>query len=840
MARSEILTKARTSIEVDGKSADEVLSDLKAKADQYTRAMVEAQKANDKVGFDKAKKSANEYNTAVRTIEKSTADVNAVMKNLSGATMKDLLGAKRKITEQLKGMARGTDEYTQKTRQLQQVNNELGKIRSEMGGVAGANQGMIGKMRSGFMWMAGAVGAVVGLWRGLMGVINSTKTSADNLAAAKAGIKAQTDVLAKSIASLDFSGLGRRMAEARKAAIAYARGLAEIGDEYRSLSLEESAYADRLAELEVIMRSEKGTTKDRQAALEEYRSLALKFAKENERIAENESKVTAEAVAKLIDLDGEKLIELINNYNQDRNLREKALEYQKAYQDESVKSAEAFMKSTQKIVGSGMNAQVITVMKWTDEGKQKHQEYLESFRSTYVEQNESLKGYTREQLDVYLDYLAKYSSAKDAELDKAADAQKKLNTARARYNNENKKLVRLENTILNTAQRDKEEFAKKEIAALEALRQETLLAIHQNYLDRSISKKQFDEQIEALEQAHLEARIGLYKHFGMDTVALEQKRVENQIRVMEEFQAEQFRVSDEIVAKNQVDTEKSLAELADALEKELELERKANEEKRKLTEEEEERQRRAREALVEKMEQYKSVYEGMAVSMGNLLGRAATDAEMTAKEVAKEMLVIAIDSLHGLVQIALGQIWIKATAGGPAAMIAAIAKTAAVEAIFAGVKAAVMNVGQRFGGKYDVIGEDDGRTYRNVPYQGVMKTRIYDKPTLVAERGPELIVDAGTLRNVSVNFPDVLPKIRASMVPQRATGNVAERIATPAANSEMTAILANNNKALNANNALMATLNQQLGRGISANIQYAKIEEANNKVQKIRKDVTRS
>lgn len=74
-------------------------------------------------------------------------------------------------------------------------------------------------------------------------------------------------------------------------------------------------------------------------------------------------------------------------------------------------------------------------------------------------------------------------------------------------------------------------------------------------------------------------------------------------------------------------------------------------------------------------------------------------------------------------------------------------------------------------GRYEVIGEDDGRTYRGVHYSGRATTGIYPTPTLVAERGDELIVDNPTLKNIRMNAPYVLHEIQRQRVPQRSLGN---------------------------------------------------------------------
>jgi len=80
-------------------------------------------------------------------------------------------------------------------------------------------------------------------------------------------------------------------------------------------------------------------------------------------------------------------------------------------------------------------------------------------------------------------------------------------------------------------------------------------------------------------------------------------------------------------------------------------------------------------------------------------------------------------------------------------------------------------VTQAADGRWDVIGADDGKVYRNVPYRGVARTGIVTSPTLMGERGDELVVDNPTLRNIRMNAPGVLDVIRRNRVSQRASGN---------------------------------------------------------------------
>ena len=70
-------------------------------------------------------------------------------------------------------------------------------------------------------------------------------------------------------------------------------------------------------------------------------------------------------------------------------------------------------------------------------------------------------------------------------------------------------------------------------------------------------------------------------------------------------------------------------------------------------------------------------------------------------------------------------------------------------------------VSQHAAGKYDVIGADDGHTYRGVPYLGTPESGIITRPALISEQGGELIINAEDLRRLQqhINYPLVLEAI---------------------------------------------------------------------------------
>ncbi len=92
--------------------------------------------------------------------------------------------------------------------------------------------------------------------------------------------------------------------------------------------------------------------------------------------------------------------------------------------------------------------------------------------------------------------------------------------------------------------------------------------------------------------------------------------------------------------------------------------------------------------------------------------------------------------------------------------------TAAIEAAYG---LAASKLSQNYAGRYPVVGASDNRTYMATP-AGAAKTGIYTSPSIVAERGTEMIIDYPTYSNISMNRPDIIRDIQSLRVPQHAAG----------------------------------------------------------------------
>jgi hypothetical protein len=116
-------------------------------------------------------------------------------------------------------------------------------------------------------------------------------------------------------------------------------------------------------------------------------------------------------------------------------------------------------------------------------------------------------------------------------------------------------------------------------------------------------------------------------------------------------------------------------------------------------------------------------------------------------------------------------------------------------------------------GKYDVIGQQDGKTY-SAPVVDSPVTGLVQDPAILVGEKPEIIIDPATTRNLMVNYPHVIEAIHAARVPQFASGDYSgmDQVLSSGGNSQAIAAI------LAAQTASIDKLNRQLEQGIMAKL----------------------
>ena len=136
-------------------------------------------------------------------------------------------------------------------------------------------------------------------------------------------------------------------------------------------------------------------------------------------------------------------------------------------------------------------------------------------------------------------------------------------------------------------------------------------------------------------------------------------------------------------------------------------------------------------------------------------------------------------------------------------------------------------------GRYNVIGNQDGKAYNNVPYNKSF-TGIPGRPMLVNETGNEIVIDPYTTRNIQMNYPDIIEGINQARVPQRASGSYPDSGSSRSATNQPVIVQFHPDtlKAMN-------DFQEQIKKPLDANIVYDNLKYSMNTVAQLEKSVTR-
>lgn len=337
---------------------------------------------------------------------------------------------------------------------------------------------------------------------------------------------------------------------------------------------------------------------------------------------------------------------------------------------------------------------------------------------------------------------------------------------------------------------------EKALAELEKYIAREKSAIQWKYVHGIISQEQYNRELEYLEMERLRKNLELAGLTFEQQQEIELKLFETKKQMLQKIQDEERQHQAKLL-KIQEDADKARADKNLANLKAIAKQNEVDAQKRF-------------EAENKRKSDLAALGFDFANEMGTLVGGAIANNEDIVAGSLKSLINMALDALKVQVQMAvagataqsLAQPDSVATFGATGFARAAIL-VGLIEAAFAAVKGVVSSamgnlggsssanlasggsitgnrvVTQRASGKYDVIGADDGRTYRNVPYTGLAQTGFVSTPTLMGEQGRELVVSAPDLSRLQahINYPLVLSAIndaRAGIVPQRASGNYSQ------------------------------------------------------------------
>ena len=188
-------------IYLDNSDAMTSASELETKIGELEKKLLDLRAAGE--GNSKAAKKIERELTAqtqkMQKYKQEVADTERVLKNLSGATYKELLDVKGKISSELKKTTRNTAEYNSKLEMLKRVSKETALVQKEMRVEIGCQASVWGRMADGINKYMGIIGTVVVGITGITMKFNQLREARNKLEESKADVKALTGLDDESI-----------------------------------------------------------------------------------------------------------------------------------------------------------------------------------------------------------------------------------------------------------------------------------------------------------------------------------------------------------------------------------------------------------------------------------------------------------------------------------------------------------------------------------------------------------------------------------------------------------------------------------------------------------------
>ena len=159
--------QANLTVTLNNEQAKRELAELQAEMKRLIDLRDKAQQAGDLKLYKQLDAQLKKATREARNYEKQLADVNTVLKNLSGASINELRKAQQTLTAQTARLNRETTEYAQKTAQLKMVRDELSRIQSETRSVSSRMERMANTFNNYFQIIAAGAAAFAGLVKAL-------------------------------------------------------------------------------------------------------------------------------------------------------------------------------------------------------------------------------------------------------------------------------------------------------------------------------------------------------------------------------------------------------------------------------------------------------------------------------------------------------------------------------------------------------------------------------------------------------------------------------------------------------------------------------------------------
>lgn len=191
------MEQADVKVNVNGSEAEEKLQDLYRVAKKFKKELEDAWRTGDPKKIKEAEKNFKGATKEVNRLEKQLFDVDKVLRNLGGSSLKDLKRAQRELNKELNSGAvkRNSKDWKALTGKLRKVDTELRKVRMEMRGTQSMTSRMVNGFNKYFMMLGTFAASVVGI------IFNMRKSvdAANDYGESLANLSALTGLVGKDL-----------------------------------------------------------------------------------------------------------------------------------------------------------------------------------------------------------------------------------------------------------------------------------------------------------------------------------------------------------------------------------------------------------------------------------------------------------------------------------------------------------------------------------------------------------------------------------------------------------------------------------------------------------------
>ena len=190
---STIEQQARIELSLNSQKATDKLNELTKEAAKLNQKLKETEKGTKE--YDKLEKKLNSVEKNMKKAKAAAFDVNKVLDNLSGASMKDLNKAIKEMNRQMQTMDRNSDKWKYYSQQVRRAKAELESINAE----SKKSESWLSRLNGRFNKWGAGIAAVAASVTGLTLTVQKFRQMAMEKESSQANLKALTGLDDQSI-----------------------------------------------------------------------------------------------------------------------------------------------------------------------------------------------------------------------------------------------------------------------------------------------------------------------------------------------------------------------------------------------------------------------------------------------------------------------------------------------------------------------------------------------------------------------------------------------------------------------------------------------------------------